>query len=237
MGYSKSIATFHHMEFALKLLAEGQPCEWNRTSDDADVWAYKIREALFIAQSESRKNPTDLELKRYADAQALFKIQVINSRLVRAVFANSSEIQEEPRATVQALTPGPGHRVSQIQSLEDLQGVWRNAQPSNDKMHFPDCRLDEAELHLAAAWAASLTPPWMLLRPKGTNALTLAPDDPRIPTAAKVSGVPRAVSADAPPAQVSDKTPSGRAWEKLPTLAPPAKEPPDLDGHGENHDE
>lgn len=222
MAYSKSITTLRTMQPYMGLLASFTPCEWTRTQPDADKWAYKLREALYIARREAPRRPDDEEMQNLAKAALLFKIQVINPHFVRAVIADVSEVQEEPTPTVQALTPGPDHRTSKIQSLEDLQSLWLKAQPSNDKMHFPDARLTDEELNLAAAWAASLTPPWMLLRPRGTNALTLAPDDPRIPADAKVRPVKRAVAADAPPVQPSDKTPHGRKFGKIEALPAPS---------------
>jgi hypothetical protein len=196
MGYAKSSATMRRMFPALQPLAEGKPCEWDRPSGDADVWAYKLREALFISRKEWARRPLDMELKAFAQASLMFTIQVISPTLVRAVFANPSEIQMEPRPTEQALTPGPAHRISQLQSVEDLQAAWKSAMPSNDPLHFPDMQLSDQDLALAAAWAASLTPAWMILRRKGTNAITLAPDNPNVPAEAKVHPVKRKLSAD-----------------------------------------
>lgn len=235
MAYSKSISTLRSMQPYLKLIAAYTPCEWNRKAQDADKWAYKLREALYIARHEALTRPDDEEIQCLARAAMMFKIQVINPNLVRAVLADVSEIQEEPTPTVQALTAGPDHRISKIQSLAELQSLWLKAQPSNDKMHFPDARLDDQELAAAAAWAASLTPPWMLLRPRGTNALTLAPDDPRVPGDAKVRPVQRKISADAPPVQLSDQTPSGRKFTPVKLPDPPTAEELDRVGPGKDH--
>lgn len=223
MAYSKSISTLRAMQPYLKLIAAYTPCEWTRSAPDADRWAYKLREALFIARHEAPLRRDDEEIQNLARAALMFTIQVINPNLVRAVFADVSEIQSEPTPTVQALDAGPDHRVSKIQSLQDLKDIWLHAQPTNDKLHFPDARLSDDELAAAATWAAGLTPPWMLLRPKGTNKLTLAPDDPRIPGEAKVRPAKRAVSTDAPPVKTTDSSPHGRKFGKvqLPPALPP----------------
>lgn len=224
MAYSKSISTLRGMQPYLKLLTEFTPCEWQRTAPDADKWAYKLREALFIARREAVLRKDDEEIQALANAALMFTIQVINPHLVRAVLADVSEIQAEPTPTRQALDAGPDHRVSKIQSVQDLKDVWLRAQPTNDKLHFPDARLSDDELSEAAGWAASLTPPWMLLRPKGTNSLTLAPDDPRVPAEAKVRPVKRAISPDAPPPKLADSSAHGRKFGKVQGLPPLAAE-------------
>lgn len=192
MGYSKNITTLRSMKDQLLLLAQHQPCRWERPGLDADRWAYKIRESLSIAKRTVRKNAGDTDdwIRMLAIAHDQFQIRVLSPSLVEASFKTDLEESIEPTPVVQGMAPaGRAHTVGEIKSLEDMMSVWSHAQPSNDPIHFPNCLLSEQDLALAADWAASLTPAWMLLRPKGTNSVTLAPNDSRVPAGAKIRGM------------------------------------------------
>lgn len=201
MGYSKNITTLRSMQDQLQLLAGGQPCRWERPGGDADRWAYKIRECLSIAKRTARQQGENTEtwIKGLAAAHSAFAIRVISPTLVEASFKTDLEMSSEPTpiggASIQPA--GRSHLIGEVKSLEDMMTVWSHAQPTNDPIHFPNCLLSPADLALAADWAASLKPAWMILKPKGTNSVTLAPDDSRVPAAAKVRGMRPAVGRDA----------------------------------------
>lgn len=192
MGYSKNISTLRTMRPQLALLIELQPCRWERPGEDADRWAYKIREALSLAVRVTRQNAGNAEdwIIALAAAKEKFEIRVINPRLVEASFATDLETSIRPTPVVQGMAPaGRSHTVGEVKTLEDLMSIWQGAQPTNDPIHFPNCLLSDQDLALAADWATTLRPPWMLLKPKGTQAVTLAPNDPRVPAGAKIRGM------------------------------------------------
>jgi hypothetical protein len=191
MGYSKNISTLRSMADQLQLLAAGQACRWERPGEDADKWAYKIRECMQIAVRLTKKNDPQLEdwMKNLAAAKSAFAIRVISPTLVEASFKTDMELSAEPTPVVQGMQPaGRSHLIGEVKTLEDMQAVWKHAQPTNDPIHFPNCLLSDQELSLAADWADRLKPSWMLLKPRNTRDVTLAPNDPRVPAEAKVKG-------------------------------------------------
>lgn len=189
MGYSKNLATFRKMEADLQLLASLTPCRWERPLGDADNFAYKIREALSIASLQSKRNPSDSYFFNLAFVRRCWEIRVISDYLIEAAPGVDAELSSKPEPMQPSNLPaGKPNILGEVKSAEDVMAFWQKLQPSNDKIHFPQALLSEPDLLLVADWAASLTPSWMVLRPKGTNSLTLAPDDPRVPDAAKVQG-------------------------------------------------
>lgn len=203
MGYSKNISTLRSMKPQLALLIQLKPCRWERPGQDADRWAYKIRECLSLATRLVRKNSGDVDdwITVLAAAHKQFQIRVISPTLVEASFKTDLEIALEPTPSVPSQAPhGRAHTIGEVKTLEDMMSVWSGAMPTNDPIHFPECLMSDQELTLAADWAAGLQPPWMLLRPKGTNLVTLAPNDSRVPSSARISGTrvvkPRAARND-----------------------------------------
>lgn len=204
MGYSKNVSTLRNMQSQLALLIQLKPCRWERPGKDADRWAYKIREALSLAERITRKNAGDAEdwIVTLASARKMFEIRVISETLVEASFKTDAEVALQPTPVVQGMAPaGRAHTLGEVKSLEDMMSVWSLAQPTNDPIHFPECLLSDSDLMLAADWASALRPPWMLLRPRGTNSVTLAPHDSRVPSEARIKGMrpdrPRAARNDA----------------------------------------
>lgn len=191
MGYSQNISTLRAIQPQLQLLAAGQPCTWDRPSGDGHRWAYKIREALNVAEREviNKGEHADEFIKQLAVAKKHFTIRTISQFKVEASFKTSAEESLEPTPTDQGKeTSTRSHTIGEIKTLEDLIAIWHDRQPTNTPIHFPNALLSDTDLVLAADWAATLQPPWMLLRPRGTNALTLAPNDPQVPAGAKVKG-------------------------------------------------
>lgn len=191
MGYSNNVSTVRNMAGQLQLLAAGQPCRWERPGKDGARWAYKIRECLDISVREVMKKGehADELCKRLAIAKQHFTIRFISDTLVEASFKTEAEASLEPTPATQGMDPaGKPHTLGELKSLEDMMAVWKSRQPSNDPIHFPNALISDSDLALAADWAAGLKPPWMILRPKGTNSITLAPNDPRVPAGAKVKG-------------------------------------------------
>lgn len=188
MGYSKNISTFNQMKDQLTLLSQQTPCSWDRPSGDADNFAYKIREALFIASLESQKHPKDPYWLTLALVRKTWEIRVISPFKIEA--APGLDIELDSRPTPSAPSNQPAGKVpilAQVRTAEDVIAFWTKLQPSNDKIHFPQILLSDQDIGLVADWAAGLTPSWMVLRPKGTTSLTLAPDDPNVPAAARVT--------------------------------------------------
>lgn len=191
MGYSKSLGTLYKIEPSLLMLKEGRACSWDvPPGDTADHFAYKIREALYIASRNASRFP------ELALARKNFSIQIVNDRLVQAVLVpGTAEGNGQTLASpydspvTQGLNTLAGPAVrdrAMVTSWQEVIDAWTAAQPTNDKILFPEALLSDEDLRKLAAWAAQLTPAWMLLRPRGSNALTLAPDDPNVPDAAKV---------------------------------------------------
>lgn len=192
MGYSKNISTLRTIKPQLELLIQLKPCRWTRPAQDADRWAYKIREALSLASRIHRANSgnTDDWITALVAAKKYFEIRVISPTIVEASFKTDLEQSIQPTPVVQGMAPaGRAHTIGEVKTLEDMISVWKGAQPTNDPIHFPNCLMSDQDLALAADWAASLQPPWMLLRPTGTTSVTLAPNDSRVPEAAKVRGM------------------------------------------------
>lgn len=190
MGYSKNPISLQRIEAALIPLKQGKPCAWDRPDGDADRWAYKVRQALYIAARHPREFP------ELAEAAKRFKIMVLNDYLVQAVVSGApseATLTSRESAMAQGLpVAGPPHEIAAVQTAEEIITAWRNAQPTNDKLHFPQAMLSDEELAVAAQFAAARTPAWMLLKTRPLvlgqpYSLTLAPHDDRVPAAARVS--------------------------------------------------
>jgi hypothetical protein len=154
MGYSQSIQTLEarRAEGLLQDLEQGQGCVWTvepgvRPSD----FAYKIREALFIARQHPQRYPA------LADAQQRFTIEVLNNRQVQARLKRgvttgaiiSGVPSPLPAQGLETVEKGSGTLMGP-QTAESIVQYWLNNQPSNASMLFPQAYLtgsDKLTLH------------------------------------------------------------------------------------------
>lgn len=189
MGYSKNKISLLKIESALLPLKEYRAAAWDRPDGDADRWAYKVRQALYIAA----RFPS--EFPELAEASKRYKIMVVNDNLVQAVVTGApseATLRSPESAMAQGLVvAGAPHDYAAVQTAQEIMEAWYNVQPSNDKIHFPEAMLSDEQLTIAANFAAERTPPWMLLKarppqPGMPYSLTLAPNDDRVPAAARV---------------------------------------------------
>lgn len=182
MGYSRSPDTLRKIEAALQPLALGEPCVW--TTDTPATWAYQVREALFIARLHPDQFPA------LAMASATFIIGVQDSRHVYAKrIPPSREAQVVPAvgAMQQQRREEAGSKtLAQAFGFPDIVQFWIDCQPTNEPIRILDAPLSDGELEELASWAAALPRPLMVLRPKGTTSLTIAPSDPQVPAEARI---------------------------------------------------
>lgn len=167
MGYSTNKQTLIAMLPELELLKQGKSCIW--TVDDSRKYAYKIREALYIARLYKKEFP---ELAIAAD---MFRIEVLSDTQVQARIAKGTTA-----AKVQAVggvvntgmeEAGPSKRMSGPQTASTIIQTWLDTQPSNDKYFFPEARLSRDELLKLHSWASAQG--WIFFVDSITGGLTL----------------------------------------------------------------
>lgn len=166
MAYSQSPVTLERMLPYLGPLTEGHTARWEAGEGAAlgwsKWWAYKVREALFIAGLMKKGlvphgavPPATVE--GLARAVERMKIEEVGPRLVQAVPArNTSDTQVllgatpthglEEAGTTSSMRLGP-------QSAGSIQQLWHNQQPSNAPLFFPDAALEDLELEMLHTWA------------------------------------------------------------------------------------
>lgn len=153
MGYSTNVSTLELQLDHLKMLREGKACIWTVEPNDVHRFAYKIREALWIARNvaEARRKYPEL-----AQAAEHFRIEMVNSRQVQARPARGT-----PAASVEALgvatsggeLAGPARSMMGPQTAASIIQTWMDTQPSNDKYHFPQANLSHSEMLKLHSWA------------------------------------------------------------------------------------
>lgn len=182
MAYSRSPVSVIRIENDLRALEEGRGCTWHRPLGDVTSWAYKVRQALYIAR---RHHPGRFpKLARYAND---YTIEIVDDYTVQARITSNKGIRSEAptsEASPEPSTSTPVHglevagkprTIVGVRSLTDIISHWLHTQPSNDPLHFPDAQLSEKDLAGLYTWAQSRPIPWGIIRPAGTNALTLMP--------------------------------------------------------------
>lgn len=178
-GYSKNPLTAEKMLPVLGPIIRGELCTWQTNEGEADYFAYKVREALFVARLhkdrfqkiwdeslDPNNYPVDDEDMIAGDLLAIAKMAeririVVTSRsTVEARFAKGT-----PEALVLAsgATPtsgyeNPGRSVVTItkQTVWSVKEAWKAAQPSNTPLHFPNAGLSYEELVELYGWATEL---------------------------------------------------------------------------------
>lgn len=176
MGYSRSIRTLEKVLGDLADLAMGKPQAWIIQGDPKAVqdWAYKVREALFVAALYPQAYPS------LANAAKDYTIEVHGNRV---------EARRARQTTEFAAAAGEGINTGQEIARRSVQtsgkqtvflivDSWRKAQPTNDPMHFPQAALSQEELGLLYKWAQAWKPPLMLM--VDGEAVTIGPADKHV---------------------------------------------------------
>lgn len=166
MAYSNSPVTLERMLPYLGPLALGRTARWENSASAAPRWskwwAYRVREALFIAgQIEKGLVPHGgipaETVAGLAAAAERMKIEEVGPNLVQAIPAhNTSDVQVllgatpthglDEAGTVSSMRLGP-------QSAGSIEQLWEDLQPSNTPLFFPDAALEELELEALHTWA------------------------------------------------------------------------------------
>jgi len=154
MGYSTNISTLEAQLENLAMLREGKGCIWS--TSDPFRFAYKIREALWIARNVrgAKEKYPELEI-----AARNFTIEVVGDNQVQARTYGGI-----PAAVITPLSgegvggsshdiAGPTRRTKGIQTAASIIQTWLDTQPSNDRYHFPQATLTPNELLKLHSWA------------------------------------------------------------------------------------
>jgi hypothetical protein len=147
MGYSKSRETLEKMLPQLDQIASGNPCVWV-VDGDPHAFAYKVREALYIAKLYRLDYPS------LAQAASIFTIKIERPNRVLAVRA------EETHAYI--TVTGEDHEVIEVrkenlrkqrpQTATTVMQAWLE-NPSAKQIHFPEAKLSRADLEALYQWS------------------------------------------------------------------------------------
>lgn len=152
MGYSRSPKTLEAIRPLLDDLERGLACVWEVAPGEEHKWAYKVREALYIARLFPDRYPA---LAQAADA---FKVEVAERGRVRAVTAGNTLQPKVLGSAVPIVSqgldddqPGLAHKVRSVsltgsQTAASIMKAWYLSQPSNHPLYFPQAVLDRQEL-------------------------------------------------------------------------------------------
>lgn len=189
MGYSRSRVTLNRRvkewpEF-FDALARGVQAKLVGPPDSAHKTAYAIREALHVASLHAQHYPG------LASADKRFSIEVLDDRTIQA------RTKEGPTASaveILGAVPEQGREVSGppsapqtvagLKTATDVISFCIRRFPTNDNFYFPDAELDDTELAKIWRWCRTLTPRRVIIKPRGTNAITIANKRKDIPRAA-----------------------------------------------------
>lgn len=153
MGYSSNPRTIEKILPYLDRLVRGEPCEWTfDTTEQAKDFAYKLREALNIAQDYPQDYP-DL-----ARARAKFSIKLLREeKLVRTVPRKSYAPQGLTAAIPGSKIIGGSPVVEGKQTPMTIIQSWMQRPPDCTKVSFPEAGLTDLEISTVARWAATRT--------------------------------------------------------------------------------
>lgn len=178
MGYSKSTKTVRAIEDKLVELARGRATSWRAANPtDAQKWAYKVREALYIASQNS------MEFPLLARAHGLFTIE-IHGNMVQAVsivgvpIEQRAELNVERAASTHSPTStliDPSLSLVGPSSVNEIVQFWIDCQPTNASISITEASLTNRELDELVTWATSLTPQWEVFHERGQSNLTIQP--------------------------------------------------------------
>lgn len=175
-GYSKNPLTAEKMLPYLGPIIRGELCTWQTNEGEADYFAYKVREALYVARLHQEMYqravdvpqpfPEGVSQSRGAEMVAIAKMAerlriVVTSRsTVEARFAKGTP---EALVLTSSATPthgleNPGRSVVTItkQTIWSIKEAWRSSQPSNTPLHFPNASLSYEEMVELYGWATEM---------------------------------------------------------------------------------
>lgn len=157
MGYSDSDATVQSILPFLGRLLQGEPCEWVfATSEETKRFAYKLREALNIAERDASKYP---ELAR---ARQLYSIRWLrDEKIVRTVPRKAQFAPGGHGVSPVAVQPGAKYAGGMLtvpgrQTMMTIIESWLRRPAGTNKVSFTEAGVDdEAEALSLARWAAT----------------------------------------------------------------------------------
>lgn len=179
MGYSKSRVTLNRRmkEYPsfFDAIAHQQVARLVGKPDESATLAYKLREALYVASVHKQHYP------ELASAHDCYAIEILDARTVQARPKKSSTEDGPPMAEktpVQGLDvagdAGAPQIISGLKTATDVIAHCIRRLPTNDSFHFPDAELSDADLEKVWRWCKTLHPSRVIIKPKGTNAITIA---------------------------------------------------------------
>lgn len=177
MGYSTSEETLKAILPDLGDLVLGRQVSWLCTAGQAAKWAYKVREALYIANlPENRARYPGL-----VEASQRYSIAVSGDTVFTKNAGNTTEIAKLADPEHVGINQGyadHGRAVNTAgpKSVFQVIDAWKkNAAQGqrNTPMYFSGANLPENELFMLWEWATKQSPPLMILVDDGN--LTLGP--------------------------------------------------------------
>ena len=170
-GYSKNLVTLERMLPFLGPIIQGELCAWNTPAGEADKFAYKVREALYLAilhrpkfAAWSLQTPHGdskyEDMEKVARMAGKLRIVVMGPSLVEARLAKGST---EAEVLVRSQAPMNGYEdagksVVTVgrQTVASIKAAWTAAQPSNTPMNFPSAHLSYEELVELHGWVSEM---------------------------------------------------------------------------------
>lgn len=165
MAYSESRETLDRIRPHLLKLEMGQGDLFNVPPGmSARQFAYKIREAFYIANLFPNEYPALVK------ASQIFKVQVVNKRQVQCVLTDKNTMAKvttggtiehggETAGVLSTKVMGKQTAGSIIEHVLNLQRL----QPSNAPMTWPEANLSYEDKTRLYTWTKAQTPPWILL--------------------------------------------------------------------------
>lgn len=183
MGYSRSESTLQQMLPYLQPLAEGRTFAWNIANRDGWRFAYKLREALYVALLNREKYPALAQAAERFSIRVMdqgYRVEAVAKRggpteaTIRAASAGAA-VNESP-ATIHGLgglqrtdIPTVG-----LQTCVQVAASWFKQKPIQEPMFFTETSLPGEELKKLWQWARQQTPRLMFFVDATAKTLTLS---------------------------------------------------------------
>lgn len=172
MGYSKSKLTLDKNRHILASWEEtGIYPTWDVKEGEADYFAYKIREMLYIARLYPETYPKLAEL---AGGCRVVVTSPSHVEIKAAVGTPEAVALTQPvGVVVQGLaTAGPEAALqSPLATAVEIIAAWTAKQPTNERIPFPRAQLPPQELVKLYRWTQQLNPPWLIFEVGGSVTL------------------------------------------------------------------
>lgn len=172
MAYSRSPKTARKLEADLSLLLEKQVVSWKTEHGKAHVFAYKVREALWIMARHADQFTRFQAILGHVTVEVLDEQDVVQARVVGPVGEAAVIKGATPEHGMQPA--GPPKNLAGATSLPEIIDWFINNQPTNDTLILPHAVLDAGQMDMLRAFLGARTPPWKAEQPKG-GPLTLKP--------------------------------------------------------------